>query len=192
MHCALRRLVVRKTETEEMSVHPHSLASEHVQPTHQGLPVGVHSRIQRQWNLKRLQERNQILSVCYGYVQTERMALNGTRTNMKALRHIIGFQPLGVEPLFQRLGLPAMAECVAKPDASQWRHFVEAGTSAGFERKIWIGSNTNVQNVISLAKIVRDLGPDAPARRICSDSAAASANKDREPARRAVHRCIAS
>src|SRR5215467_13502157 len=113
MHCALRRLVVRKTETEEMSVHPHSLASEHVQPTHQGLPVGVHSRIQRQWNLKRLQERNQILSVCYGYVQTERMALNGTRTNMKALRHKIGFQPLGVEafgPLSGSARTPAQTD----------------------------------------------------------------------------------
>lgn len=73
---------------------------------------------------------------------------------METLRHIIGFQSRRVEPFLKRVGLATMAERVPEPNALQRRDLVESGASTRFERKIRVGAHADVQNIVSLTKIV--------------------------------------
>ena len=108
----------------------------------------IRSNLQRKENrgpqnpqsaLQCLQKGDQRLLVRDVQVQAEGMTLNGAGAKVKALRHVTGFQPRGVEPFFQRLCLTGMAECVAEPNAFERRHFVEPGASTSFERQVRIG-----------------------------------------------------
>jgi len=84
------------------------------------------------------------------------VTLNRAGADMKSLRHIIGFQPGRVEPLFQRLGLTRMPKRVPEPNAFERRHFVESGASPRFECEVRVSPHADIQNVLGLAKIIRD------------------------------------
>jgi hypothetical protein len=79
---------------------------------------------------------------------------------MEPPRHIIGFQPCGVEPLLQSLGLTRMPKRVPEPNAFERGHFVETCGSTRFKCEVRGSPDADVQNVIGFAKIIRDFEPE--------------------------------
>src|SRR5689334_11374078 len=67
----------------------------------------------------------------------------------KTSGNVILALPLLIKPVFQRFDVTAMAQHFAIPQSLQRRHFVKAGSSAGFKRKLRIGGNAHLGYPVS-------------------------------------------
>src|SRR3569623_2920090 len=83
------------------------------------------------------QKRNQVLLLRRRQLETERMTGNRARLpviTFEARRHVIGIQPRGIEPFFERHRRAGVAERAALPAALERWHFVETCALMAVER----------------------------------------------------------
>src|SRR3954451_1236072 len=87
------------------------------------------------------------------------MPFDRTPSDVKAPWHIVILQPQRIQPFFQRICLAGVAEAISKPDTAERRHFVKARATTRLQGDRRVGSDRDVEDVLSLAKILGNLKP---------------------------------
>ena len=107
--------------------------------------------------LQRLEEYDQRLLVFRRQLQPEFVAEDRTGAAMVALRYVILLEARWVQPLLQLVGTPGMTKAIAKPDTAERGDFIESGATSRLHRQHGVGSHRDIQDVLGLAEIVRNL-----------------------------------